>query len=755
MNDRARQRVFVLRVLVVSLVATLLGRLWYVQVLSGPTYRAQAEANQVRQLVTPAPRGMIVDDEGRPLANDRAEMVVTVQQDVLGRQSDKGAAVLARLAPIVGEPVADLRAKIRLCGSRDATGAVIGQPCYAGSPYAPIPVKSFDPNDAVQLQKALTVEERSEAFPGVGLSEQQVRQYPLGSVAGHELGYLAPVDAQQLTLAKYKGYQDTDLVGQNGLEQQYDRQLRGTDAVRTVSVDAAGNVTGTVGQTQPVAGDTLVTHLDAGLQQAVDRELATAIGKAQGNGKLATTAAAVVMNVHTGAVLALGSLPNYDPNQFTGGISAKAYAALADPNASNPLISRAYSAAYPPGSTFKATSSATILHDNLASAGAYRPCPSQFVPPGSKQSAGLHNFEGEAVAGGLDLIGALERSCDTYYYPFAYDAWVRDGGLRQTPQTKAKPLDEVFVKMAQAFGYGKKTGVDLPNEAVGVLDDRHTFATVVAAEQKQACIGAHSHPEDPTREANDARLCHDPQARTLTAGDAMEFAIGQGGQVNATLLQQAVAYAAVANGGTLLRPQIAKAFVDAAGVATPVKPVVTGHVPVSAADLASIRAGLSAVVHGSHGTAAGAGFPAVLDVGGKTGTADVANPGQALFDQPESWFASMQPVSNPQYVVIGMVEHGGQGADAAAPMVADIYKDMYGLARHTPVWPGGRPPTALPKVSVIGQVTPPQTGIIGVHRTPGLPGGQPDPKAVENQRAQEAAARAKAATAAAAAGSGA
>lgn len=751
MNDRARQRVFVLRVLVVSLVATLLGRLWYVQVLSGPTYRAQAAANQVRQLVTPAPRGMIVDDEGRSLANDRSEMVVTVQQDVLGRQKDKGAAVLARLSPIVGEPVADLRSKIRLCGGRDAAGAVITQPCYAGSPYAAIPVKAFDPNDAAQLQRALTVEERSEDFPGVGLSEQQVRQYPLGSVAGHELGYLAPIDAQQLTLAKYKGYQDTDLIGQNGLEQQYDRQLRGTDAVRTVSVDAAGNVTGTVGQTQPVAGATLVTHLDAGLQQAVDRELATAISTAQGKGQLATTAAAVVMDVHTGAVLALGSLPNYDPNQFTGGISTKAYAALADPNASNPLISRAYSAAYPPGSTLKATSSATILHDGLGSA-------DQVVDCGPGLRVGnqfFKNFEGEAL-GGITLSTALAKSCDSYYYKFGFDAWLHDGGLRLTPQTRAVPLHEYFVKMAKAFGYGAPTGIDLPNETAGVLFDRHQTAVAIAAEQKQACIGAHTHPGEPAREAADKTLCDTPaaQAQVLTAGDAVDFAIGQGGQVNVTLLQQAVAYAAIANGGTLVQPQIAKALIGANGVATPIKPVVRGKVPVSAANLASIRDGLRAVV--TRGTGAGL-FDASLDAAGKTGTADIAAEGDkyGLFHQPESWFASYQPASNPQYVVIGMVEHGGQGAYAAAPLVANIYRDMYGLDGHKPVWPGGKPPTALPKVSVIGQITRPQTGIIGVHRTPGLPGGQPDPKAVENQRAQEAAARAKAAAAAAAAGAGA
>lgn len=742
-TDRVRQRALVLGVVVLSLVATLFGRLWYVQVLSGPTYRAAAQANQVRSLVTPAPRGEIVDDEGRPLADDAYEYVVTVNQDTLAAQKDKGAAVLARLAPILGESVTDLKNKIRLCGTPiPNTNKKIGQPCYTGSPYQPIPVKAYDPNDTAGLQQALGIEERSELFPGVSVSEQQVRQYPLGALAGHELGYLQAINAQQLTMPQYAGYQATDLVGASGLEQQYDKQLRGTDSIRKVSVDAAGRVTGTVSQTQPIPGDTLVTNLDAGLQAAVTNDLAQAISSARSHGRLATTASAVVMDVNTGAVMAMASLPDYDPNEFTGGISTANYAALTNPQASAPLISRAYSAAYPPGSTFKAASSATILQNGLATANQVRPCPSEFIPPGAPASSGLHNFEGEAVPGGLNLTGALERSCDTYYYPFAYDEWVLDGGRRLTPATTAKPAQEVFVKMARAFGYGKPTGIDLPNESAGTIFDRKQFAETVAQEQKQACIGATTHPDDPTREHNDATLCHDKTAQSLTAGDAMEFAIGQGGQVDVTLLQQAVAYAAVANGGTLYAPRIAKAFIAPDGTVTQVKPVVAGHVPVSPQNLAAIRTGLTAVIQQPHGTGYGV-FPTVLDAAGKTGTADVATPGQPLFDQPESWFASIQPVDKPQYVVVAMVEHGGQGADAAAPLVANIYKDIYGLDGHQAVWPGGQPPTALPTFSATGAVTAPQAGIPAVSPQPPRPGGTPDPKALALAEAELAAQRAQ------------
>lgn len=748
--DLSRGRIFVLGVLVLSLVGTLLGRLWYVQVLAGPTFRAQAAANQVRAVVEPAPRGEIVDDEGRLLAADATEYVVTLDADTLSRQKDHGAAVLARLAPVLSDTqgavtVQDLQNKIRSCGAPDPTDKTgqrkIQQPCNTGSPYQPVPVKALDPANVPDLQRALVVEERSELFPGVKISQQQVRKYPLGALAGQELGYLSTINAQQLVAPQYKGYQAADLIGQAGLEQQYDQQLRGTDAVQQLSVDSTGHVTGTLGATQPTAGSTLVTNLDAGLQQAVEKDLEKAISSAEAKGRLATTAAAVVMRVSDGAVLALASAPNYDPNQFTGGISTAAFGQLQDPNASAPLISRAYDAAYPPGSTFKAASAATILQNSLATPGTPVVCGSSF-PVGNSV---FHNFESEAL-GTITLTTALAKSCDTFFYPFAYNQWLADGAQRATAAEAAAPAREEFAKMAAAFGYGRGTGIDLPSEATGTLEDRAEFKKVADAEHQQFCAGARAHPDDPARQAADAAQCARPASdyEALQAGDAVQFAIGQGSTVNVTLLQQAVAYAAVANGGTIVTPRVAKAFVAPSGAVTPVATRAAGQLPVSPANLAAIRTGLRAVVTG--GTAAGAGFDPQLEVAGKTGTADIAsqtNDPYHLFSQPESWFASYQPASAPKYVVVALVEHGGQGADAAAPLVADIYKDMYGLDGHAAVWPGGQPPTTLPTPTTTGGFTPPQAGIIGVTPSAPLPPGRPDPQAVAAAQQALATANAK------------
>jgi penicillin-binding protein 2 len=732
-NDRSRQRVFVLRVLVVSLVATLLGRLWYVQVLSGPTYRAQASANEQRQLVTPAPRGEILDDEGRVLADDSYEYVVTVNEDTLSALADNGIPVLRRLAPVVGESLADLEVKTRLCGDKNAKGQVYRSPdCYTGSPYEPIPVQTFAPDDSAALTKALVVVERSELFPGVAISEQQVRQYPYGSVAGQELGYLGRISAEQLTEPQYKGYQASDLVGQDGLEDSYDKQLRGTDSVKTVSVDATGKVTGTVSQTQPVAGKTLVTNIDAGLQQAVEKELATGIRAAQSHGGLGTTGSAVIMSPKTGAVYALASLPDYDPNEFTGGISTADYAALTNPDASQPLINHALSAAYPPGSTFKISSAATILQNNLATASTPVDCSSDFKLGDST----FHNFESEQK-GDIDLTQAIQYSCDVYFYRFAAAQWEADGNLRISPEEKAAPDKQLFFHMAEDFGYGQPTGIDLPNEAPGTLFDRKTYAETVANEQKNACIGAKTHPADPAREAADKALCDTPaaNAQALTGGDAIDFAIGQGGQVDVTLLQQAVAYAAVANGGTKVVPQIAKAFIASNGVATPVAPKTAGKLPVSAANIASIQAGFHAVTHDPGGTGEGL-FPAALDVSGKSGTADVQNNGN-----PESWFASYWPATNPQYVMVVMIEHGTQGAIEAGQTSSRIIDDMYGLAGQKAVLKAGAVPSALPKISATGVITPPQKAAVAVTREPGQPGGTPDPVAVQNAIAADATTR--------------
>lgn len=583
-------------------------------------------------------------------------------------------------------------------------------------------------------------------FPGVDIGEQSVRVYPDGALAAHELGYIRPINAEQLKSPTYKGYSATELIGQAGLEEQYDRLLRGTPSSKTVSVNAAGDVIGTVSQVQPVPGQTLVTNIDGALQQAVENELEQGIKLAQGNGKLGTTASAVVVDTTNGAVLAMASAPSFDPNVFVGNLSDAAYAQLSDPNASNPLISRAFSAAYAPGSTFKGSSATAILANGLTTATARTACPAQYTIPDSTPPTSFSNFEGEA-SGPLTIGEALERSCDTYFYSYAYQQWIADGGLRGDAAHQAKPANEIFSTTAKSFGYGSKTGVDLPNESAGILYDRAGLQKYWEATKADFCKGAETYKvSDPERARIDSAQC--TSGYQLQAGEAVDFAIGQAAQVLVTPLQQAMAYAAIANGGTVYEPQIARAFLNPDGsVASVVQPKVKGKLTQAEINvLPTVMKGLQLVVSGPVGTANKAGFDTQLNVAGKTGTADVAAAGQPLADQPQSWFASVQPADNPRYAVVVMVEHGGQGADVAAKVTANIYKDIYGLDGHAPVFPNGVRPTTLPAVSPTGAITAPQTGILPITPQAPLAPGTPDPVAVKNAQDELAAAAAKAAS---------
>ncbi|MHB8341069.1 MAG: penicillin-binding transpeptidase domain-containing protein [Mycobacteriales bacterium] len=706
MNDTARRRLVVMRVLVLSLVATLFGRLWYLQVLAGDSYASIARKNQIRQIITPAPRGWILDDQGRPLVRNKTALVVSVSRTALLAQPDGGTAVLRRLAGAIGMPLAQLQDRIRLCAPH------VAPPCYNGSPYQPVPIAEYDSTNQQAAERALAIEEQRELFPGVTVGLQAVRDYPYGSLAGHELGYLTPITQQELALPAYQGYSPTELIGATGLEYTYQRYLRGQPGVKEVTVDSGGTVTGTVSTTPPVSGDDLVLNLDAGVQQALVHDLQGAIAETESHGHYGDSAAGVVMNVHTGAVIAMASAPNYDPAQFTGGISQAAYNALSSTQAGVPLLSRAYQSAYPPGSTFKVVSTSAIFQAGLAGFYTRTPCP----PSLQIGTSTLHNA-GYESAPPLTLAGAIRISCDTVFYHFGYQQWIADGGLRNTPAELAHPAQEIFVKMAHAYGLGKPTGIDLPGETGGLVGGRQYNLAYWKANRTQFCLGATRHPNNPGREALDAYNCQ--YGFLSLPGEAAQFVIGQSSDLLISPLQLADVYCTVANGGTILAPLLAKALIAPDGrVVKRFGPVIRGHVPVTAADLAYIRGALKQVVQAPGGTGFGAGFPLSLDAGGKTGTAS-----NNLTGNPDAWFASVQPIDNPKYVIVIEVSHAGYGASSSAPAVADLYKQIYGIGSPA-IFPGGQAPTALPVIHPDGAITSPLAKPAPVSPMAPQPGGR-------------------------------
>ena len=676
MTDRSTLRLFVLRVLVVTLLATLFGRLFFLQVLASEDYASLASANRVRPVIETAPRGDVLDARGVPLVRNRTALVVSVDRSALLRQPDDGAAVLGRLAAVLGRPAETLGREITPCGAGEP-------PCWRGSPYQPVPVAEFDASDRAGLTKVLRIEERREEFPGVRAEFAAVRDYPRGTLAAHLLGYLGPISPQEAQDPQYADIARTALVGRAGVEATYDAALRGRDGVTELLVDRMGTVVGTAGTTPPRPGDTLVLSIDAAVQEIAEQALGNAIERARGirargSGEplVADSGSVVVMEARTGRVVAMASYPSYDPSVFVGGVSSEEYAQLVDEERGAPLVFRAIQGAYAPASTFKVISTVAAVQSGDYPLHGRFPCPGVYGPTGQR------NFDSVAL-GQIDLEQALVKSCDTVFYAFAYEQWQRDGGNRPI----AEPRDPM-IRMAQAFGLGSPTGVDLPSERRGAIADRAHKRERWESTKENRCQGAVNPELSPQRRRANREYCED--GHRFRGGDATNFAIGQGDTL-VTPLQLATVYAAVANGGELLEPHVARALVAPDGTVREIAPRVRSTVPVDPEVLEYVREALGGVTRPG-GTAAGAFAGAPVHVAGKTGTGEVAG------KQDTSWFASFAPAEAPELVVVGMVSQGGTGGTVAAPMVREVYDGIYGPAGL----PGGRPITALPPVRSSG-----------------------------------------------------
>ncbi|MFZ0324258.1 MAG: penicillin-binding transpeptidase domain-containing protein, partial [Actinomycetes bacterium] len=535
-----------------------------------------------------------------------------------------------------------------------------------------------------------------------------------GVRAAHLLGYLGPVTAEELAAAQSKVGRNgvtltrTDLVGRAGLEQEYDKYLRGRPGIKQLSVDHAGTVVGTVSDVSPVAGDYLVTSIDAHVQRVVEDQLKAAIARAHtqvdtnGVPYKANSGAAVVMEVDTGRVVAMASYPDYNPKVWVGGISNDQYKRLASAKRNYPLLNRAIQGQFAPASTFKVVTTSAAVAAGY-SLNALYPCPSSLTVAGRDFS----NYESSSY-GDITIKKALEVSCDTVYYKIAYDLWLREGGY------DAKPGAPQYVsEMAKAFGFGQPTGIDLPAEASGRVSDRAWRKEYYLANKDYYC---NFDKRAPLADRQSAYLqqfakefCVD--GYQYRAGDAVLSAIGQGDML-ATPLQMAQAYAAVANGGTIYKPQIAKAVMTPGGqVVKQFEPKVTGKLPVSPETLAYIQNALAGVpVEGTavYPFSTPTPFPlSQLPVAAKTGT------GEVYGKQTTSWFASYAPANNPKFVVLMMVPEGGTGSLTSGASVRAIYEALFGVKGSTinPRWallPGGNPVTTLPVIQRDGTIVAPK-----------------------------------------------
>ncbi|NNG39482.1 penicillin-binding protein 2 [Flexivirga sp. ID2601S] len=655
-------RIWALVLVAVLVVGTLVGRLGQLQVSDGPQMRAAAERINTRSVPIPAVRGRILDASGKPLVANGSTEVLTIDPATLAAAADGGRALIARVAKVVGGDPVQMFGRTKPCGTKGAPKPPL---CNTADAVRPVPIL-LD----VSPVKALPLLERPEDFPGLAVESVPVRRYPGpdGANAAQLLGYLGPVN--QADLEADPALTADDRVGRAGLELQYEAQLRGTDGRSVLAVDARGLPTREVERTAPVAGADVRTNLDAAVQQRAESALAQGVSRLRATKKVAATGgAAVVLDASSGAVVAAASNPSYDPSVWSGGISTADYAALTAQTAHQPLLNRAVGDLQPPASTFKGVTLPAAIASGVDPKGSYE-CSSAYRVGGRV----FTNFESSAY-GPISMTKALEVSCDTVFYRWAYGQWQQAGGLK-APADSADP----FAAMARQFGIGERTGVDLPGEQAGLLPDRQWKVANWQATRADLCRRAKTgYPE--VKDSKQADYLKQVAAENCAAGylyqpgDAVNFAIGQG-STQVTPLRMAVVYAAIANGGTLWTPQVAAAVEPASGRARPIAPKIAGPVTMPAAAQQIERDGLRNVVAQPQGTAYAAfrGFPGSYPISGKTGTAEVFG------KQATAWFVSYGPKlpSGKQYVVAVMIEQGGTGAEGAAPVARQIWDLLRG-----------------------------------------------------------------------------
>jgi penicillin-binding protein 2 len=465
------------------------------------------------------------------------------------------------------------------------------------------------------------------SFPGVYIRNDYLRAYPEGTLAEHILGNVGEVTASELKQPHFAGLKEGDLTGQAGVEYTYDQWLRGRDGELRVEVDAMGNPknTGVAGGVSAEPGDNLYLTINATVQKAAEDAIRQGIQIAHQTGKWrADGGAAVVMDVKTGAIIAMASYPTYDPTVYQSGTS-KQFAALESAGSNYPLVNRAIAGLYPAGSTFKIVDSVAALEDGVVTPYTTIYCPPTF----SKYGTTWKDWSYPSGFGNVNLPRALQVSCDVYFYNIGFMFYKRKG----------TELEDWALRL----GFGHPTGIDIPGELSGRV---------------------------PTPQWKRDYFKHGWDA-DWHPGDSVNLAIGQGNLL-VTPLQMAVAYAAIANGGNIVTPHVGALIKSPAGqIVQRVPTPPARHLDISQTTLNAIREGLKLAANTSEGTSGVvfSGYP--VTVAGKTGTAQQAG------KDDTGWYASYAPADNPKYVVVVMIEQGGHGGTVAAPGARTIYDALF------------------------------------------------------------------------------
>ncbi len=594
-----KRRITLLVFGVLIVFALLVVRLWYLQILYVDKYRALSENNRLRFLPVAAARGALMDRNGTVLVGNQPSFSLTL----IPQEIQDVEATLDRLAKLLGLDRTEMEDRWQKGKGR--------------ARYYPVVVATNLSRDQVEK-----VEENRLRLPGVEIAMKPVREYAFKQSAAHLLGYIGEVSEKELDSAPYNEYNPGDYVGKNGIEKAWEQELHGEDGGRQLEVDSRGRVLRVLNEVRPSVGNSLVLTIDERLQQAAERAFGDKAG------------AAVVMDVHTGEVLAFVSSPTFDPALFAGKIPTDIWEKyLKDPR--HPLEDKALSGLYPPGSTFKMITALAGLEDGVIDDATTVTCTGSYT----LGKATYHCWK-RGGHGIVNLRSALKESCDVYFYQLG----VRLG------------IDRLAA-MCRQFGLGQALGIGLPGEKKGLIPD-------TAWKLKRF-------------------------GKRWLPGDTPPAAIGQG-YVLVTPIQLASMVSTIANEGTVLRPRLVREVVDADGkVLKTFAPVVLERVAASPADFRLVKQGLYAVVNDPGGTGAAARL-GDLKVAGKTGTSQVVKLGEdrkrhlAYQYQDHALFAGFAPYDNPEVAVAVVVEHGGSGGHAAAPIAGQIFRAWADLKKPAP-----------------------------------------------------------------------
>ena len=592
-----RRRLAVAVLFVILCLGVLAARFHYLQVVRFDYFHARAEGNRIAVLPVVPNRGVIYDRNGVMLARNYSVHTLEINPARVRNLE----ATIDALAEIVTIEERDRRRFRRL----------LLETKYFDS----VPIRTH-----LNEEEVARVAARLYRFPGVEVQARLFRDYPLGTSTAHVVGYIGRINERDLQRIEERGetanYRGSEYIGKSGLELSYQHELHGTTGIERVEINAGGRAVRLMSRTPAIAGNDLELTLDIGLQQAAE----AALGNRRG--------AVVAIEPATGGVLALASTPSFDPNLFIDGISVADWRALSD-SPEHPLLNRALYSAYPPGSTYKPfiallglESGRRRLEQRFNNQGVFTFAGHRFI---DRKSRCQHN---------VDLHGTIVFSCNTYYYQLAHELGIQ----------------AIADFMAQ-FGFGQRTGIDVPGEATGVLPSPAWKRARFSRREQQQWFG----------------------------GETLSVGIGQG--YNAfTPLQLANALATLLNGGKLYRPHVVRYVVDSVtGERHPVEPEPIAQIPLNPRHVEAIRAAMADVP--VSGTAVQAFRGAPYTSGGKTGTAQVFSLRGQRYDAnkvPEhlrdhAWYIGFAPAENPQIALAVLVENGGFGGQTAAPVARQVF----------------------------------------------------------------------------------